>query len=492
MVTSVLLLGICLVFIIMHLKSRRPKNFPPGPTALPFLGNMHNLSPSNPLNDIEKLRRVYGNVYSLYMGHRAAVVISGTKALKEALVSKSVDFAGRPQDMFMNDVVEQRGVVLADYGPAWKEHRRFALTTMRNFGMGKQSMEDRILGEIQYTIDFLEKNTGKTLSPNVMFHSISSNVVSLVLFGMRYEHDGPFMTKLVNSFDDVNKTINGPWAFLYDSFHWVRYLPLPFTKAFKARQVWITVKDIIIPIINEHKKNRVPGEPQDFVDCYLDELEKRGDDGSSFCPEELFMFCLSLYGAGTDTISSTLLTGFLYLMTKPHIQERCQKEIDQVLEGKDVFTFEDRHNMPYVQAVIHEIQRTANIVPLSVFHATTKDTQFMGYSIPKGTIIIPNLSSALSEEGQWKFPHEFNPENFLNDKGEFVKPDAFLAFSAGSRVCLGEGLARMELFLILVSLLRRFRFIWPEDAGEPDYELLFGITMTTKPYNMKVELRAAQ
>ncbi|XP_033823861.1 cytochrome P450 2B1-like isoform X1 [Periophthalmus magnuspinnatus] len=487
MVTSVLLLGICLVFIIMHLKSRRPKNFPPGPTALPFLGNMHNLSPSNPLNDIEKLRRVYGNVYSLYMGHRAAVVISGTKALKEALVSKSVDFAGRPQDMFMNDVVEQRGVVLADYGPAWKEHRRFALMTMRNFGMGKQSMEDRILGEIQYTIDFLEKNTGKTLSPNVMFHSISSNVVSLVLFGMRYEHDGPFMTKLVNSFDDVNKTINGPWAFLYDSFHWVRYLPLPFTKAFKARQ---TVKDIIIPIINEHKKNRVPGEPQDFVDCYLDELEKRGDDGSSFCPEELFMFCLSLYGAGTDTISSTLLTGFLYLMTKPHIQERCQKEIDQVLEGKDVFTFEDRHNMPYVQAVIHEIQRTANIVPLSVFHATTKDTQFMGYSIPKGTIIIPNLSSALSEEGQWKFPHEFNPENFLNDKGEFVKPDAFLAFSAGSRVCLGEGLARMELFLILVSLLRRFRFIWPEDAGEPDYELLFGITMTTKPYNMKVELRA--
>ncbi|KAK7916505.1 hypothetical protein WMY93_012266 [Mugilogobius chulae] len=323
-------------------------------TAL--LGNMHNLSPSNPLNDMEKLRKIYGNVYSIYIGHRAAVMVNGTQALKEALVNKGVDFAGRPQDMFMNDVVERRGVVLADYGPAWKEHRRFALMTMRNFGMGKQSMEERIMESYSTPSTFWRKT--------------------------------------------------------------------------------LTVKDIIIPIINEHKKNRVSGEPQDFVDCYLDELEKRGDDGSSFCPEELFMFCLNIYGAGTDTTSSTLLTGFLYLMTKPHIQERCQQEIDRVLEGKDILSFEDRNDMPYVMAVIHEIQRIANIVPLSVFHATTKDTQLMGYSIPKGTIVIPNLSSALTEEGQWKFPHEFNPENFLNQKGEFVKPDAFLVFSAGPRVCM--------------------------------------------------------
>lgn len=47
-------------------------------------------------------------------------------------------------------------------------------------------------------------------------------------------------------------------------------------------------------------------------------------------------------------------------------------------------------------------------------------------------MIIENLTSVLSEEGQWKFPHEFNPENFLDDKGEFVKPEAFMPFSAGT------------------------------------------------------------
>lgn len=55
--------------------------------------------------------------------------------------------------------------------------------------------------------------------------------------------------------------------------------------------------------------------------------------------------------------------------------------------------------------------------------------------VSQGTIIIPNLSSVLFEEGQWKSPHEFKPENFLNDQGEFVKPEAFMPFSAGMYVC---------------------------------------------------------
>ncbi|KAJ8336608.1 hypothetical protein SKAU_G00378280 [Synaphobranchus kaupii] len=64
-----------------------------------------------------------------------------------------------------------------------------------------------------------------------------------------------------------------------------------------------------------------------------------------------------------------------------------------------------------------------------------------------------------------------------------------MPFSAGARVCLGEGLARMELFLILVTLLCRFKFVWPEDAGVPDYTPVFGITQGPKPYRLGVRLR---
>uniref|UniRef100_A0A672QW93 Cytochrome P450, family 2, subfamily X, polypeptide 9 n=1 Tax=Sinocyclocheilus grahami TaxID=75366 RepID=A0A672QW93_SINGR len=94
--------------------------------------------------------------------------------------------------------------------------------------------------------------------------------------------------------------------------------------------------------------------------------------------------------------------------------------------------------MPYTLAAIQEVQRVANTVPLSVFHCTTKDTELMG------TFVIPNLTSVLKEEA-----------NFLNEQGQFEKHEAFMPFSAGNgrRVCLGEGLVRMELFLIMVTLI---------------------------------------
>ncbi|XP_026168035.1 cytochrome P450 2J6-like [Mastacembelus armatus] len=487
MIATIILLCLCFLILILRLTPQRPKNFPPGPPVLPILGNLLNLSLENPLKDFERLKKSYGNVYSVFIGLRPAVVLNGVKAVKEAIVTNANDFSGRPQDMLANDIGERKGVILADYGSSWREHRRFALMTLKNFGLGKTSMEERIHGEIQYVVDTLEQSIGKALRPEVMFHNATSNIICQVLFGTRYEYNDEFIRTIVRCFTNISKIINGPWGTLYDSLPMIRSLPLPFNKAYKTIE---TCKNLVIPLINKHKKTRVPGEPRDIVDCYLDELAKRGNNGSSFSEDQLLIYVLDLYLAGTDTTSNTLLTGFLYLMTHPHIQERCQQEIDQVLEAKDRASFEDRHNMPYVQAVIHEVQRIANTVPLSVFHCTSKDTELMGYSIPRGTLIIPNLTSVLNEEGQWKFPHEFNPENFLNDKGEFVKPEAFMPFSTGPRMCLGEGLARMELFLIIVTLLRKFKFIWPEDAGKPDYTQVYGVTLTPKPYPMKVQLRA--
>ncbi|XP_031730240.1 cytochrome P450 2F2-like isoform X2 [Anarrhichthys ocellatus] len=253
---------------------------------------------------------------------------------------------------------------------------------------------------------------------------------ALVLFGKRFEYDDEVIKVVVQCFTENAKIANGPWAMIYDSFPMIRSLSLPFRKAFKNVE---TCQKIAISLMNEHKQTRVPGEPRDFVDCYLDWLDKEGDASSSFSEAQLTMYVLDLHFAGTDTTSNTLLTAFLYLTNYPHVQERCQQEIDEVWEGKDQASFEARNNMPYVHAVIHEVQRVANTVPLSVFHCTTKDTELMGYSIPKGTLIIPNLGSVLNEEGQWKSPNEFNPENFLNDQGEFVKPEAFMPFSAGLR-----------------------------------------------------------
>ncbi|KAL7885464.1 hypothetical protein AOLI_G00057590 [Acnodon oligacanthus] len=492
MLGSLVLVWVFIFLLYLFVRTQRPKNFPPGPRPVPLFGNLFQLNITNPLKDFEKLAERYGNVYSLYIGGTPAVVLTGLKAVKEAFVTKAADFSGRPQNLLTSHASEGKGIVFVDYGPAWKEHRRFALMTLRNFGMGKQSMEDRILGETEHLVKRLEKSAGGFLNLQTMFHDAAANIIYLVLFGIRYDYGDETLKQYVSLMTETTKTTNGPWGMIYDTLPILRALPLPFRKVIINLEV---LKKMIASMISKHKTSRVPGEPVNFVDCYLDELDKamlsfqqRRNDGS-FSEEQLARYIVDLYTAGTDTTSNTLLTAFLYLITHPDIQERCQKEIDEVLEGKAQASFEDRHKMPYTQAVMHESQRIANTVPLGVFHCASRDTELMGYSIPKDTVIISNLASVLSEEGQWKFPHEFNPANFLNEQGQFEKPEAFLPFSTGPRMCLGEGLARMELFLILVTLLRRFQFFWPEDAGEPDFTPVFGITITPKPYRMGVRLR---
>ncbi|XP_037622533.1 cytochrome P450 2D15-like [Sebastes umbrosus] len=490
MFASVVLVLAAVLFFLLLFQTHRAKDFPPGPRPIPFFGNVLQLNLESPIADLERLAKRYGSVYSLFIGHRPAVVINGLQAFKEALVNKAADFSGRPQGMMVNHAVQVKahapGVILADYNPGWREHRRFGLMTLRNLGLGKQSMEQRILGELHRIITQFEQSAGKSMDPHMLFHNAASNVICQVLFARQFDYEDELMKFFVSLFHETSKIINGRWGMIYDAIPMVRNLPLPFQKAFK---LFKSAHEKRLELLAENKKTRVPGKPRHFIDCYLDEVDKRGDDGSTFSEDQLSACILDLHFAGTDTTANTLLSAFLYLMNYPQIQERCQQEIDTVLDGKDEASFEDRHQMPYVQAVIHEIQRTANTVPLSVFHCTLKDTELMGYSIPRGTIIIPNLSSVLNEEGQWKSPHKFDPDNFLNEQGEFVKPEAFMPFSIGPRMCLGEALARMELFLIVVTLLRRFTFVWPEDAGEPDFTPVFGTTQTPKPYCMNVQIR---
>ncbi|XP_061100601.1 cytochrome P450 2F5-like [Conger conger] len=488
MLGSAILFWISFILLFLLFRTKRPKNFPPGPRPIPIFGNLLQLDLVDLLNDLRKLSERYGKVYSIYLGRKPAVVLNGLQAMREALVTQSVEFAGRPKGLMINHLSEGKGVGMTD-GPMWKEHRRFALTTLRNFRMGKPSMEERILGEIFHIVKHLEKNAGKSTDPQTLFHKAGFNIICTVLFGTRFKHEDEFLQLNIRHITENSKIINGLWGMIYDTLPLLRTLPLPFQKAFQNMRM---IRKSLADQVSQHKESRVPGEPRDLIDCYLDELEKRGDDGSSFSENQLVYYLLDLLFAGSDTTSNTLLTAFLYLMTHPDVQERCQKEIDKVLGEKEQASFEDRHMMPYTQAMIHEVQRVADTAPLSVFHATTKDTRLMGYDIPKGTIIIPNLSSVLSEESQWMFPHEFNPSNFLNDQGKFVKPEAFMPFSAGPRVCLGEGLVRMELFLILVTLLRRFKFVWPEDAGVPDYTPVFGVTHSPKPYKMVVRLRGSE
>lgn len=204
---------------------------------------------------------------------------------------------------------------------------------------------------------------------------------------------------------------------------------------------------------------------------------------AGFDVENLCICTLDLFVAGTETTSTTLYWGLLCMIKYPEIQAKVQEEIDRVVGGERQPSLSDKDKLPYTNAVIHEIQRIGNIVPINLARVVGETTQIGKYSIPKGTLVTSNLTSVLFDESEWETPHSFNPNHFLDAEGKFRRRDAFLPFSIGKRVCLGEQLARMELFLFFSSLLQRFTLSAPAGV-EPSLDFKLGATHCPQPYKL--------
>ncbi|KAF3819781.1 hypothetical protein GH733_015290 [Mirounga leonina] len=207
--------------------------------------------------------------------------------------------------------------------------------------------------------------------------------------------------------------------------------------------------------------------------------QNRGNATSSFHEENLIYSTLDLFFAGTETTSTTLRWGLLYLALNPEIQEKVHAEIDRVIGWSQLPSIATRESMPYTNAVIHEVQRMGNIIPLNVPREVTGDTMLAGYYLPKGTMILTNLTALHRDPAEWATPDTFNPEHFL-ENGQFKKKETFLPFSVGKRVCLGEQLAKSELFIFFTSLVQKFTFKPPNNEK---LSLKFRTGLTISPVN---------
>lgn len=459
----ILLLVACVSWLLISIWRKRYycTSLPPGPPPMPILGNLLQLNTNNLFQSLLKLSTVYGPVFTIYLGSLRVVVLSGYEAIKEALIDHGDEFSGRGSLSGINRFLQETGVVFSN-GERWKQLRRFSLMTLRDFGMGKRTNEERILEEAEFLVEELKKTKERLIDPTLIISGALSNVICLIVFNERFDYEDPQFLALLNLVFESSKYMSSFWGQLVDMFPSImKHLPGGHRRFVKLLQ---GLQDFISEKVKINQETLDPNNPRDFVDCFLIRMEKeKHKTGTEFTMQNLLSTVLNLFFAGTETVSTTIRYGLLILLKHPDIEEKIHEEIDRVIGQDRSPSIDDRSRMPYTDAVIHEIQRFINISPMSVPHRVTRDTKFRGYLIPKDTEVFAMLGSVLWNPTFFPNPEKFNPRNFLDDAGSFKKSEGFIPFSAGKRICLGEGLARMELFLFLTSVLQKFTLKPPAD-----------------------------
>nr|XP_056701795.1 cytochrome P450 2G1-like [Euleptes europaea] len=462
-------LAFCIAVLFILLLRKTPTNrvkLPPGPPTLPLVGNLFQVGVQDIVQTLLRLQEQYGPVFTIYIGSQPAVVLCGYEAVKEALVDYAEVFAGRAPIKVMDKRFTDYGVVFTN-GERWRQLRRFSLSTLRSFGMGKRSLEERIQEEAQFLVEELKKKEGHQFDPSIQLSHVSSNIICSIVFGNRFEFEDKDFVTLLRLIKDTMVLLSSPWVQLLNFFpRLMKIFPGPHQKL----AVYMNeLERFISQRIQMHLESFDPNCPRDFIDCFLTKMEQeRENPASEFHEKNLTVTVLNLFFAGTESVSTTMQYGLLLLLRYPEIEAKIQAEIDQVIGRHRSPSMEDRTKMPYTDAVVHEIQRFIDFSPVGVPHITTSDTNFRGYTIPQGTTVLTFLTSVLHDPQHFETPKKFNPGHFLDENGAFKKSEAFLAFSAGKRICLGEALARMEVFLFLTTLLQNFSLETLQDREEID------------------------
>ncbi|KAM4694850.1 cytochrome P450 2K4-like isoform 1-T2 [Discoglossus pictus] len=475
--TLLLSIILCLILISLLYGWNRTiyKNFPPGPNPLPLIGNVHILNVKKPYKTFLELYKKYGSVYSFQIGMEKIVILCGYETVKDALVNHADEFSERPIVPIFEVISKGNGVIFS-HGENWKVMRRFMLSTLRDFGMGKKTIEDKISEESESLVQAMNSFKGKPFDNTMIINGAVANIIVSIILGSRFDYENPKFQRLMRIINENIMLVGSPSVMLYNTYPSVMsWLPG------SHKRVHENVKEMhsfITETFTKQKKELDINDQRNLIDVFLVKQQEEKPSGLYYHNENLINLVTNLFAAGMETTSTTIRWGLLLMIKYPEIQKNVHNEIDKVIGSADPKT-EHRIKMPYTDAVVHEIQRFSNILPINLPHATTQDVTFKGYFIPKGTYVIPLLASVLKDSAYFERPDEFYPQHFLDSEGHFVKNEAFMPFSAGRRSCAGENLAKTELFLFFTRLLQRFTFQKP--AGAPEVDLTAAVGFTTPP-----------
>lgn len=469
----VIFVTIAVLFLTLRRKKQpipEGKVLPPGPKGWPIIGHLPNRAKVFDYRKCMELAKEYGSVFSLHMGIKNVVILNDLESIRDILTRKEMLY--RSENALVNQT-RFKGISTLN-GEAWRENRTFCLQVLRDLGYGKKPMEEHMREEVEELIEKITEAKGAPMIlDNLLQPSVSNNITALV-FGRRFPYEHPTRKFL----DDRNHKLSREFE---SGTHYV-FLPqlifkisnlLPRAGSRRVKEIFEDMGNFIRKEMESHMSTLDETSNRDFIDGYLKKMkDHQYNPDSKFREVNLTGNAMAFFGAGTHTVKAMAIWNlFICANNVETIQRKIQEEIDRVTGGERAPRWEDQSKMPFTVATLWEMYRWRAISPLSLPREASEDIVYKDYFIPKGSIVIPNIGAIHMSTSHWESPGKFMPERFLRDDGTGLKPkpDCLIPFSIGKRMCPGEILATVEVFVYVTALLQKFTVL-PQEGSRVSLE----------------------
>ncbi|KAI3396191.1 hypothetical protein diail_394 [Diaporthe ilicicola] len=487
------------------LSDKAGNRIPDGPRPLPILGSFPFLT-QYPELTLDKWATKFGSLYSVWLGNQLFVIISSPQVAKDLMVTHGAVFSSR-KEMFIKSqtVFAGRGITATPYNDRWRKHRRIAS------GWLSQKAVDHYTPVLDYEATdmmvalFEASDGGKNLvNPQPYAGRCSLNNMLTIVFGMRTDsvNDPMVSTALRLSREFMNCT--GPMSNLVDFVPLLQYLPSQMRT--RGRNLHQSLVDIYGGLI-DHIDGRIQsGEevPESLAKTMLQIRDMEQLDHLDMAiTASAFMI------GGVETTASIMQWFSALIPAYPEIQRRAQEELDRVVGRDRLPTVADEIHLPYIHAIVKEVERCHNPFWLGTPHVASEDFTYNGKFIPKDTVVVLNTWTMHHDEGRYHNPMEFNPDRYINDSLTAAQSSNLMdpyerdhwMFGAGRRICPGMIVAEREIWLTISRLI--WAFTLEQVPGHPidlrEYDGLSGrspvpfhVRLVPRHENVKRVLDAAQ
>ncbi|KIP11879.1 hypothetical protein PHLGIDRAFT_124541 [Phlebiopsis gigantea 11061_1 CR5-6] len=480
--------------ILIHATFKRAQqksSLPPGPRGFPLIGNILDLPTSYEWLKFAEWEGKYGDIIHLDLLGQPVVVLNSARHAVALLDKRSNIYSDRPTLTMSGELVGwNRALALMSYGDRFREYRRFAA---RLFGGHAQIKNHHGLEEYE-TTRFLRRLLKDPDDVQAHIRKTAGAIILNLVYGYRVGEGTDPIVDLVETAVEQFSQATTPGAFYVDMFPLLRYVPnwVPGAGFQKKAMQWRRRAEEMADVPFELVKRRMMDHTNtpNYVLSLLESERLEGDKEFN-----IKWSAASIYSGGADTTVSAIYSFFLAMTLYPDVQKRAQAEIDSVVGHDRLPSFDDRPNLPYIEALVKEVLRWNPVGPLGLPHRLIRDDIYEGFVIPKGSIVMANIWKMLHDPSIYFNPSQFDPSRFLPDAGTAIPPDPReICFGFGRRICPGLHLADASVFISCAMTLATFdvsKIIENGKPVEPKVEYTTGTISHPKPFKCAIKPRSA-